>query len=252
MSVKIKLLGKNLDDIQDILAEFGLEQCGNDTVPELVVTYGGDGALLGAQRQFPDIPKLPLRDAATAPVCAAHPARSVIADFVDGKLALTRLPELTATAPQGELTGINDLVVKSQEDTSALRYRVFIDGELYAQEVVGDGVCFSSVHGSSAYYRSITRGIFRVGIGLAFSNSTETVDHLVLPESSVVTVEILRGPGVVMADNDPCKYHLEVGEKVVLQQSSTRFASVWGLESFMCPECRFMRHRLLSLNEKRC
>lgn len=249
MSMKVKLLGKNLDDILPVLEEYGLIPDDTGT-PELIVTYGGDGALLGAERQFPGIPKLPLRDAATAPTCPAHSAKEIIGKYLEGRLKLTRLPKLQAVTPQGILTGINDLVINSLEDTSALRYRVFIDDELYAMEVVGDGACFSSVHGSTAYYRSITRGVFRVGVGLAFSNSTEVVDHLVLPEESKVTIEILRGPGVVMADNDPQKFQVQVGEKVVFAQSG-EFAPVWGLNEFMCPECRFLRHHLLSPHEKR-
>lgn len=248
--MKIKLLGKNLQDVCPVLESFNLSDCGGDT-PDLIITYGGDGALLGAEREFPGIPKLPLRDAVTAPVCAAHSAKQVIGDFLDRKLPLVKLPKLCAVTPAGKLYGINDLVVNTAEQTSALRYRVFIDGELHAPEVVGDGVCFSSVHGSTAYYRSITRGIFRVGVGLAFSNSTEVVDHLVLPETSVVELEILRGEALVMADNDPEKFLIGVGGKVSLFQSG-EFALVYGLSGFMCPECRYLRHHLLSLNEKRC
>ena len=116
-------------------------------------------------------------------------------------------------------------------------------------EVVGDGVCFSSVHGSTAYYRSITRGVFQLGVGLAFSNSTESVDHLVLSEKSIVTVEILRGPGLVMADNDPHKITVEVGESITLKQTD-EYAMIWNLDGFMCPRCRSLRHHLLSVNEK--
>ncbi len=249
MSVKVKLLGKNFECILPVLDEYGVKLCTSET-PDLIITYGGDGALLGAEREFPGIPKLPLRDAATAPTCEAHCAAKVIGAYLAGELKLSRLPKLQAVTSDGVLTGINDLVINSFEDTSALRYRVFIDDELYAMEVVGDGVCFSSVHGSTAYYRSITRGVFRVGVGLAFSNSTEVVDHLVLPEESLVTVEILRGPGVVMADNDPHKIRVQVGDRVHLSRSS-ECASVWGLNEFMCPECRYLRHHLLFPNEKR-
>lgn len=249
MSMKIKLLGKHLDEIRGLLDSRQMFDCGSE-IPELVITYGGDGALLGAERVYPGIPKLPLRDFATAPVCPEHHAGRILDEFLEGKLTLTHLPRLCAQTAGEKLFGINDLVIHSLEYTSALRYRVFIDDELYAPEVVGDGVCFAGVHGSTAYYRSITRGVFHVGVGLAFSNSTEVVDHLVLPEKSVVTVEILRGPGIVMADNDPYKIRVNVGEKVSLRQIDES-AAVWGLDGFMCPECRYLRHHLLALNEKR-
>ena len=116
-----------------------------------------------------------------------------------------------------------------------------IDGELYANEVVGDGVGLSSVHGSTAYYRSITHSIFRVGLGLAFSNSTEEVSHLVLSESSVIEIEVVRGPGVLIADNSPEQIVLNEGEKVLLFESELQ-ARIYGLANFMCPKCRLLRH----------
>ena len=42
--MKIKLLGKNLDDIRPLLRELGFEEAERGF--ELIVTYGGDGALL--------------------------------------------------------------------------------------------------------------------------------------------------------------------------------------------------------------
>ena len=245
--MKIKLFGKNLHDISGILEKYQLLDSGNET-PELIVTYGGDGALLGAERDFPGIPKLPLRDSATAPTCAIHQAEKIIEDFVNGKLKKSELPRLLASAPGGELSGINDLVIHPLEYTSALRCRVFINDTLHSQDVVGDGICFASVHGSTAYYRSITRGTFQVGVGLAFNNSSEAVNHLVLPENSVVRIEITRGPGLLMADNDPRKIQVAVGESITLRQDASA-ALIWGLDGFMCPQCRKLRHHLHSLNE---
>ena len=239
--MKIKLLGKHLDDIRPLLNSCGMTECSCDSEIELIVTYGGDGALLGAQRDYPAIPKLPLRDTVTAPTCPEHPAAMVIEKFLNGQLTLHRAPVLEAVCGDERICGINDLVIRSRQYVSALRYRVTIDGELYAGEIVGDGVCFAGVHGSTAYYRSITRGIFRVGVGLAFCNSTEVVDHLVLPETSRINVEILRGPGVVTADNDPRQIAVEVGETVTLRQTE-QYAEIWDLSGFMCPECRALRH----------
>ena len=63
------------------------------------------------------------------------------------------------------------------------------------------GVCENPIED----YQSITHSIFRVGIGLAFSNSTEEVSHLVLSESSVIEIEVVRGPGILIADNSPVR-----------------------------------------------
>ncbi len=237
--MKIKLLGKNLDKIRTILEQF--EMFESDS-PELIVTYGGDGALLGAQRDYPDLPKLAMRDAETAPTCPEHSAEKIVKLFAENALPLQQIPLLTARCCGTEICGINDVVLHSSDYVSALRYDVYIDGKLYAANVVGDGICFAGIHGSTAYYRSITRGVFRTGVGVAFINSTETVDHLVLPETSVVTVEIRRGPGVIMADNDPRKITVDVGGSIEFQQSG-KFARIYALNEFMCQHCRTLRNR---------
>ena len=215
--MKVKLLGKNLDDIRPLFREFGITEVENGF--DLVITHGGDGALLGAERDYPGIPKFPLRDAATAFPCDRHDARLRLQELISGKLASTRLYKVAASVHGKEILALNDIFIHNFDRASALRYRVKIDGELYAHEIVGDGVCLSSVHGSSAYYRSITQSLFKVGIGLAFSNSTEDVNHLVLDEKSRIEIEIVRGPGLLIADNSREPENIKIGETVELYQS---------------------------------
>lgn len=237
--MKIRLLGKNLEDIRPLLDRHGLQEVVSGA--EAVITYGGDGALLGAARDFPDLPILAIRDAATAPTCPLHEAGTVLDRFVSGALKQSILYKLCAESPNGTLYGINDLFLHNINRTSSLRFQVKIDGEIYAQEVRGDGVCLSTVHGSSAYYRSITGGMFKVGMGLAFSHANADIDHLILDTASVVELTIIRGPGMVIADNDPEHLQLENGESVIFRMSE-KFVTIYGLEGFMCGACRKIRH----------
>ena len=237
--MKIKLVGKNLEDIRPLLGEFGLEEAERDF--SLVVAHGGDGALLGAERDYPGVPKLPIRDARTAPLCPEHRCELQLAAFCAGKTPLVSLPKVAGRVRGRVVTALNDVFLHNLDHSSALRYLVWIDGELYANEVVGDGVGLSSVHGSTAYYRSITHSIFRVGIGLAFSNSTEEVNHLVLASNSRVEIEVVRGPGILIADNSPERIEVVEGERVELFESEL-CASIYGLGNFMCPRCRVLRH----------
>ena len=237
--MKIKLAGKNLEDIRSLLPSFDLEESEDEY--QLIICHGGDGALLGAEREFPGIPKLPIRDAATARTCPLHHIETRLSSFADRKLKLTQLPKLNGIWREQKISGINDIFLHNKVCCGALRFKVAIDGELYASEILGDGVGLSTVHGSTAYYRSITRSIFRTGVGLAFSNATVEISHLVLPETAVVDLEILRGPGLLIADNSPVT-EIPEGEKVRLMLADEK-ALVWGLEEFMCPECRRLRHR---------
>ena len=237
--MNIKLVGKNLEDIRPLLGKYGFVEAEENI--ELVICHGGDGALLGAEREFPGVPKFPVRDSATAPVCSCHCLESRLRALAENRFEVTELPKLSGRWQGEEIFGINDIFIHNKICCGALRYSVTIDGELYASEILGDGVGLSTVHGSTAYFRSITRGIFRTGLGLAFSNATADVSHLVLPETAVIEIKILRGPGLVIADNSPVS---EIAENEVITLSlSPRKAAVIGIEEFMCSDCCKTRHR---------
>ena len=217
--LNIKLIGKNLEDIRPLLEARGFRLDGG--TPELIVAHGGDGTMLQAEREYPGVPKFPIRDERTAPRCECHSYARQLDDLCSGRLRPTVLKKIAATVHGQNLVALNDVFVHNFDRGSALRYRVRIDGELYAHEIVGDGVGLATPHGSTAYYRSITHSIFRVGLGLAFSNSTEEVSHLVLGEDSVVEVEIVRGPGLVVADNDPRQLRVEDGDVILTYGGKT-------------------------------
>ena len=48
---KVKIVGRNLDDLRPLLRMFPVKLVDSD--PDLVISYGGDGSLLGAERDFP-------------------------------------------------------------------------------------------------------------------------------------------------------------------------------------------------------
>ncbi len=237
--MKAGLAGRHLEHLRELLRERGVETPAKGPW-DFIVIRGGDGSLLGAERDFPGVPKLPIRDGEEAPLCPLHSAEAQIDMFLAGKLAKSVLPKISGEANGRSLLGVNDVFIHSRNMVSALRYKVWIDGELYASEIVGDGVGVSTVHGSTAYYRSITHSVFRVGIGLAFSNSTELVNHLVLPESSVIKFKISRGPAELVADNSPCSIALLEGDEATVSMTRES-AEIYGLDVFMCQECRRLR-----------
>ena len=242
MRSRIVLRGRNLDRIEKILDDLDMDGIVDDS-PDVVITHGGDGALLGAEYEFPGVPKLPIRDAESGPLCPKHTSSvGLVERFVAGELDTVTLPKLAGSAEGGgSVRGINDVFIHNLDRVGALRYDVFINDEPYGRGIIGDGVGVATVHGSTAYYRSITHSVFKIGIGLAFSNSMEATNHLVLPDDSVVSVRITRGPGVLVADNSPDLVELPDGTEVVIRQSGEK-ALVLGLDDFMCVKCRRLRH----------
>ena len=241
--MKISVIGKKCPHLKEMFRAEHIELYPPEEA-DLIVVYGGDGSLLGAERMYPGIPKYPIRDSETAPLCPQHSLEQQFPLFLENKMERSFLPKLMATVDGSEkMYAINDIFVHNKIRTSALRYKVWIDGVLYAREIVGDGLGVATVHGATAYYRSITRSVFRVGIGLAFSNSTELVNHLVLPEDSVINIKIIRGPGELTADNSPEMPIVKDGSECEIRMSDLK-AEMVGLDIFMCPECRRLRHQM--------
>jgi NAD+ kinase len=213
---RVLVLGQGTDELMPLFIEKGLEIV--DESPDLVVTYGGDGLLLGSERTWPGVPKLPLRNSRHGKKCEPRQVEDALERLLSGTLHLTRFLKLQAEAQGAQQVGLNDVMVHNSAPTSSVRYDVWIDDVEYGREIVGDGVVVATPFGSTAYYRSITRGIFRLGIGLAFNNSTEQVDHMVLPEESVIRIRITRGPAVVVADNNPESIALGEGDEVTIRR----------------------------------
>lgn len=239
--MRIMVYGRNLDDLYPLLDEFPVEFDESD--PEIVISYGGDGTLLGAERDFPGIPKCPIRDSRSSAKCEKHGERAVLSKLFGGELKSTALIKLQGrinNKPECPI-GMNDVVIDRKFQASAIRYRLWLDDLLYARHIVGDGVVLATPFGSSGYYRSITHSMFTLGLGLAFNNSTEVVNHLVIEQQSVVEVEITRGPAVLFADNDLIQYPLDKGDRVTLSIAPGS-AVVLGLNIFRCPDCYWLRH----------
>ena len=241
--MNVFLYGEHAASVRKTLLEEGIGITDDVREADLIFIYGGDGAMLSAAAEYPDRLKFAMRDFNTAPLCPEHQAPDVLAKLREGAFHVTDLPRLRGSANGETLYGINDIFIHNRVNVSAMRYDVAIDSELYGSEIVGDGVGVATVHGATAYYRSITHSIFRTGIGLAFSNSTEAVNHLVLPETSVIRIRILRGPCEMTADNSPHVIPMKEGDigEICLSKETT---PVLGLECFMCPRCRKMRHDL--------
>ncbi len=236
---RVILVGKYLTHIRQRLRRAGFEVV--EDHPDLVVTHGGDGALLNAERRFPGVPKFPIRDSDTAPHCPLHNYDMQFDLLRKGQLSETQLMKVMIESNGRSHLGLNEVYVHTRTPVNALRYQVRIDGELYAEEIFGDGVVMATAHGCTAYYRSITGSLFRVGLGLAFNNSTEQVNHIVLDENSEVEIKILRGPAMLLADNAEDPIIIDNGDIARLKKAKST-ATILGLDIFMCPACRKLRH----------
>lgn len=211
------IVGRDLYKIEEQVRRHGFEIVEED--PDLVISNGGDGALLGAERMYPGVPKLGLRDSKTSLKHEQTNIENVLGLIRDEHYTINEYMKLEVSFQNKRLLALNDIMLRNEIPTSGIRFYVEINGDDYTGEIIGDGLIASTPVGSSAYYRSITSSIFQVGIGIAFNNSTEPINHLVLEEGSIIKVRITRGPALVAADNNPEYFHLQENDEIEITQA---------------------------------
>ncbi len=235
--MKALLVGDRADRLLPELEHAGIDVTEDPAQADVVFSYGGDGSLLGADRAYPLLPKVAIRRNSPYEKCPRHRTTDVLARLVNGTHDREYLPRIIAETAGRQFRALNDIVIHNANPASALRYRIWIDDEPYSSEIVGDGIVVATPFGSSAYYRSITNSVFRIGMGLAFNNSIESVTHLVLDVDSTVELEVCRGPAVVVADNFIDARHMAAGDRVRISMSE-EMAEIWELGTLLCRECR--------------
>jgi hypothetical protein len=218
---RIHILGKNPGSIEKLKADF--RENGFDFVeeaPDLVVSYGGDGMFLIAERVFPGVPKILIRDSDIGRNCCDINLIDALKKYCDGDYKIEEIKKLKAIRKGRfefrELIGVNDIVIRNSLPTEAIRFRYRINKEDWSKVLIGDGVVVSTPYGSTkgAYFYSIEQESFEKGIGVAFNNVTEKKEALFLDEGDLVEVEIMRGIGVLVSDNNRDFVNLEVGDKI--------------------------------------
>jgi NAD+ kinase len=225
-------------DHRELVAEVA-EAAGLEVVTrggDVVLSHGGDGTLLRAARRHPDLPLVPVRQSSTTKACANHALPQVLARLAAGDLPREELARIDLRVGRARFVALNDVVLRNENPALAVRFRLRVDGGA-PEEFAGDGLVVATPFGSTGYFRSITRSRFAHGLGLAFNNSTLSRESRVLSEEAEVRVEVVRGPAVLVHDNDPRTIVLREGHAFELQTAQEP-AVVLGLDALRCQVCR--------------
>ena len=189
--------------------------------PDLILSYGGDGTMMLAESNFPGIPKVILKkDGAICKKCSLLSNKEVLKRVKNGNYGIEKLWKLKVLVAGKVLFGVNDIIIHNKDARHAIRYKVWVNDKEISSTIIGDGVVIATPFGSTAYYRSITDSFFEIGVGLAFNNSTEQSDHIVLKENSKIKVMITRGPVVIYADNQPEFIEAGEGDEIMIEKSN--------------------------------
>ncbi|MBU0496351.1 MAG: NAD(+)/NADH kinase [Candidatus Thermoplasmatota archaeon] len=220
--MKIQVVGLQKKALEKLIKEKYTSLELVDKKPEVVVSFGGDGTLLFAEREYPGVPKSLIRNSQVCKLCSTIVKETVLQLLQEEKFIITEYAKLEAFAQNRKVLALNDVVVGHPRINGTLRARVYIDKQIYHQEMFGDGVVISTPIGSTGYYQSITRSNFDHGIGIAFNNTVNIVSHLLVGEASEVEIEITRGPGIVAADNNEDYIEVSTGDFVHIKVSKER------------------------------
>lgn len=223
---KIIVFGEKVEEINTIIKNYNFTIVEKN--PDFIITFGGDGTVMQSEFIYPGIPKIILKNSRICKLCSQMSNDEILELISLGKYTIQNYPKLIATAKNKKLLAMNDITVHNGDPRSAIRYKFAINGKWTSHEIIGDGIVLATPIGSTGYYRSITDSFFETGIGLAFNNSTEQSDHMVLKDDTKIELEITRGPAIVFADNINDNITLNVGDVVTLEKSdySTKIVRV--------------------------
>lgn len=238
---RVAIAGEDREEVVVALARLGADVVRD--APDVVVSHGGDGTLLRAERVWPLVPKIPVRLGSKTLACPRHGLGAVLERWRADELDVTRVGMLQLRVGRARFYAMNDVVLRNAKPTMAMRFRLRTLGALPELPDVmhtGDGLVAATAFGSTSYFQSVARRRFDVGWGIAFNNVGVPVDPLVFVSDDPldrVEVEVVRGPAFVVYDNDERMPVLREGHRVEIGPAG-RAVTVLGLDALACQACR--------------
>ena len=186
-----------IPEIKKKIKDYGFSH--NDNKPDFVLSIGGDGTFLFAERKYPSIPKILVMYNSICKKCAAFDVDHILKNLKEKSYQIKEIEKLEVSCNNKKLQAANDIIIRNKNQYSALRFSLKIDGSNIGN-FIGDGIIAATSFGSTAYFHSITRKSFNKGFAIAFNNTTEK--HEAILFNKKVEIKILREHAIVSADNN--------------------------------------------------
>lgn len=190
-----------------------------DKLDNLVICIGGDGSILGAEREYPGIPKLAIKASNVCHKCIVDDdLEKILAGIETGAVEPKSFSKLEITIKAKKLLALNEFSLKSQNPREAIRFKYNISN-YQSQEIIADGMVVATVFGATGYFKSITKTVFNLGIGIGINNPTNPLINQVISEEEEIKIEITRGIGIGLVDNNPEMLEIAAGDKILVVKS---------------------------------
>ena len=165
---------------------------------DAIVTIGGDGTVLFAQQQAPDVPVLGINLGGPGFLADVRPrdALKAVRRMAAGELPIRERERLaTQIAGKRLRDALNEAAVSSAQVGKSLMFRVLVDGKL-AMRTQGDGMIISTPTGSTAYALAAGGPIIDPSLDalviVPVCAVRQRASPLVVPMESVIKVELVR------------------------------------------------------------
>jgi NAD+ kinase len=218
--MKVAVIGKERELIEEKLSEFGLES--DKENPDVVISFGGDGTALYGERVYPGIPRIMIKHSKFCVKSKEDDYSEVLNALREKRYKIKeemKVEVIVNDDSTKKLIGLNEVGIHHKIPTKALRLKIMINGKIIEDEQISDGFIVATPYGSTAYFYSICRKKFSKGLGIAFKNPKSGTRSMILDENSVIETEVLRGFGLVAADNDEKMFEVTTGDKILIKKT---------------------------------
>lgn len=191
--------------------------------PEAVVAFGGDGAALASEILYPGVPRLSIMHSRVCKKCTVgkgHDFSKVLEKLKNRRYKIVKEHKVEGIVngdKRKTLVGLNEINVAHALPTKAIRFDVDVDGRSAGKGLIGDGVLVATPYGSTAYFYTITGRKFSDRLGIAFNNVNKKPKYKLVKLDSTIKVNINRGPGFMVADNNTTMIPLNDGDTVTIK-----------------------------------
>lgn len=228
--MKFAVVSKSNDikEIARVLAMFDLDI--DNIKPDFVITYGGDGTILYAERRYPGIPKITVRGSERGFKCnyESHELEDVLIKIDNGTHEIKEEIKLETTFQGRKYLSLNEVQVHNSSPIKALRFSIYIGSTSLFENIIGDGAVISTPFGSSAYFSSVGGEKFDKGIGIALNNPYNIKCKPIIINNDLepeIHIKILREDGLLLFDNDDNIIKTRRGDdiKIEISKISAKF-----------------------------
>jgi NAD kinase len=223
IAMKAFVIGKERELIEEKLSEFGLES--DKENPDVVISFGGDGTSLYGERVYPGVPRIMIRHSKVCVKCKEHDFSKILNALKEKRYEIKdeiKVEVIVNNDSNKRLIGLNEVGIHHKIPTKALRLKIKVNGKIIEDEQISDGLIVATPYGSTAYFYSICRKNFSEGLGIAFKNPKSGKRYMIVDENSMIEIEVLRGFGLVAADNDEKMFDVTVGDKILIKKAKEK------------------------------